>query len=52
MDAGPWVAGNNLTIEVPDGIRQKWTPEYTNVGVGWSINWVTEYPQMWPFEEV
>ena len=52
LDTGAWIEGNNLTIESPDGICQKWTPEYTNDGAGWSINWVTEYPQVWPFDTV
>lgn len=51
LDAGLWTDGNNLDVETPDSIRQAWTPTYTNDRGGRSVNWVTEYPQEWPFNE-
>lgn len=50
LDAGQWTDGNNLVADPPDDIRQAWTPAYTNHRGGWSVNWVTDYPQAWPFE--
>lgn len=50
LDAGQWTDGNNLVVDAPNDIRQGWTPEYTNQGGGWSVNWVTDNPQAWPFE--
>ena len=50
LDTGRWTDKNNLDVEAPDSIRQAWTPAYTNVRGGRSVNWVTEYPPAWPFE--
>lgn len=52
LDAGEWTAGKDLTIQAPEGICQKWTPAYEKTKFGWSINWVKEYPETWPFERV
>jgi len=49
LDAGSWTDGNELTVDAPEGIRQKGTPGYTNQGGGWRIEWVSEYPETWPF---
>ena len=51
LDAGRWTDGNNLDVETPKSIRQAWTPTYTNDRGGRSVNWVTEYPSAWPFNE-
>lgn len=49
FDVGEWREGNNLKIDVPEGIRQVRTPEYESDRGGWSVNWVMEYPEIWPF---
>jgi hypothetical protein len=50
LDTGKWVAGNNLVLAPPEGIRQLWTPTYENVESGGrSIKWVTDYLSIWPF---
>lgn len=50
LDTGKWDAGDNLTIEVPEGLLQKSSPKYQNDGCGQYINWVDEYPEIWPFD--
>jgi len=48
-----WERGRSVTQEVgpvPESISQRWTPEYTNPrGRGWSMNWNTKYPPVFPF---
>ena len=52
LDSGQWTNGNNVVSNAPDGIRQAWTPAYANDGRGWTVNWVTECPEIWPFESL
>jgi len=49
LDVGSWQKGCTLDLETPDGIRQAWTPVWVEGDLGWSINWVKEYPEIWPF---
>jgi hypothetical protein len=50
LDSGSWTDGNKLEIKAPRGISQAWTPGYKNERGGWSVNWVEDYPEIWPFD--
>ena len=49
LDTGRWAAGENLSISVPDGIRQKSSPTYDSRGDSLNSEWLDEYPDIWPF---
>lgn len=43
---------SNLAGGVPDALAQRWTPKWTATSFGgMAVNWNTEYPRVWPFEE-
>lgn len=49
LDTCRWVDGDNLTIKVPGGIRQKSAPKYLSNGDALNSEWLDEYPDIWPF---
>jgi hypothetical protein len=44
---------SNLTGGVPDTLAQRWIPKWVATSYGGkAVNWNTEYPPIWPFENV
>jgi len=50
-DVGLWQVGNNLPFQAPESIRQARTPRYYSPGRGWMIDYVEEYPEVFPFHD-
>ncbi len=50
LNTGRWVEGDNLTIKVPDRIRQKSAPKYDSSEDVLNSQWIDVYPEIWPFE--
>jgi hypothetical protein len=44
---------SNLVGGVPDPLAQRWIPKWATTSYGGkAVNWNTEYPPLWPFEDV
>jgi hypothetical protein len=42
---------SNLVDGVPEALAQRWIPKWTATSYGGrAVNWNTEYPPLWPFE--
>jgi len=54
FSVGSWFDREKIKINIPSELAQKGTPQWVNnegpLG-GWTVNWVKDYPDYWPFEK-